>query len=103
MFERKLEYWPPGTTEPRPIRVIISAPVQNVPTIDDPDWSCTVTIEGFDESYSAPCIQVDAIGALLAALAVADSEVRHLARGARVTSLGHEDLGLPRMPTTSDD
>ena len=103
MFERELEYWPPGATDSRPIRVIVSAPIQNVPTVDDMDWSCTVSIEGFDEPCSAPCIQVDAIGALLAAFAVADSEVRRLARGGRVTWLGHDDLGLPRMPLISDE
>jgi hypothetical protein len=103
MFERQLEYWPPGAAAPRPIRVIVSAPVQDVPTVDDPDWSCRVTIEGFDEPCSAPCYQVDAIGVLLAALAFADSEVRRLARGGRVTWLGNEDLGLPRMPSSSDD
>jgi hypothetical protein len=103
MFQRELEYWPPGATRPRPIRVIVGVPVQNVPTVDEMDWSCNVTIEGFDEPYSAPCYQVDAIAVLLAAFAVADSEVRRLARGARVTWLGNEDLGLPRMPPMSGD
>lgn len=102
MFTRELEYWPPGATEPRPIHVIVSTPLQNVPTVDDMDWSCTVSIEGFDEPCSMSCYQVDAIGVLLAAFMTADSEARRLARGGRVTWLGEEDLGLPRFQTSED-
>lgn len=103
MFTRELEYWPPGATEPRPVRVIVSLPLQDVPTVDGMDWSCTVTIEGFDEPCSMPCCQVDAIGVLLAAFMVAGSEVRRMARAGRVTWLGHDDLGLPPMPPATGD
>jgi hypothetical protein len=100
--ERELEYWAPGATEPRLIRVHIGTPVQDFPTVTDTAWSCTLTIEGFEKPYSKRFYQVDAIGAMLAAAAIAPIELRSfVAPGGRLTWLESEVLGFALLSPPS--
>lgn len=103
-MERELEYWAPGATEPRAIRVHIEIPVQDVATAQGTDWSCRLRIAGFDEPYSMRFHQVDPIGAMLAAMAVAPAVLRSLMQhGGRLTWLGLEDLGFPLLSAPTQD
>lgn len=104
-MERELEYWAPGATEPRVIRVSISNPVQASPMASGADWSCSLTIAGFDEEpYSRTFTQVDAIGAMLSALGIAPYLLRtFVRRGGRLTYLQSEDLSFPLLSPPSQD
>lgn len=100
-MDRELQYLAPGATAPRPIRVSISIPVQNVTTAGGTDWSCVLTIDGFPEAYSTPFCGVDAIQAMIFAMSTAPTAVESLTRsagGGRVTFLGDENLGFPTFP-----
>lgn len=94
MIERLLEYWPPMATEPVTIHVRIDAPE---PTPEG-NYQATLSIEGFDEPYSAPFDQVDSLGAVLAAAAIAPSILSMRAKeGGRLTWLEGADLGFPLL------
>lgn len=94
MIERELEYWPPGAAAPTTIRVRIGAPEP----ADDGNYQSTLTIEGFDKPYRARFDQVDSLGALLAAAAIAPSTLAmRVAKGGRLTWLDQEDLGFPLL------
>jgi hypothetical protein len=95
---RDLEYWAPGASTPRPIRVTVDTPIQDVPTAGGVDWSCSLRIEGFEKPHSERFIQVDALGAFLAAAAIAPIILRSFVPdGGRLTWLEHEDLGFPSL------
>lgn len=94
MIERLLEYWAPGATAPVAIRVRIGAPE---PTPEG-NYQSTLSIEGFDKPYSAPFDQVDPLGAVLAAAAIAPSILFMLVKeGGRLTWLEGDDLGFPLL------
>ena len=93
MIERHLKYWPAGSATPRPIRVVISAPTPT-PT---GHYQSTLTIEGFAAPYSAPFDQVDPLGAVLAAAAIAPSILAMRTAGGRLTWLDGEELGFPLL------
>src|SRR5262245_61244582 len=96
MIERKLEYWTPGATEPTTIHVRIGLP-EPVPETEH-TYQSTLTIEGFGEPYCAPFDQVDPLGAVLAAAAIAPSILYMRAKGGRLTWLeSMEDLGFPLL------
>ena len=67
-MERQLEYWPPGATQPIPIRVLIGPPEER----SESEWACTLTIEGFPGQplYSQGMHDVDAMERLLLMLSV---------------------------------
>jgi hypothetical protein len=95
-MERQLEYWAPGATQPIPIRVLIGAPEER----SESEWECTLTIEGFPREplYSQRMHDVDAMGALSYALAIAPLHLRLLMeRGGHLTWDGREDLHFPSM------
>lgn len=94
MIERLLEYWAPEAIEPVVVRVRIGAPE---PTPEG-NYQATLSIEGLDAPYAAPFEQVDALGAVLAAAAIAPSTLFMLTDGVgRLTWLGGEDLGFPLL------
>jgi hypothetical protein len=93
---RELAYWPPGATEPIPIRVSIGIPEQDA---DGTDWSCTLSIDGFDKPCSMALPGTDAISALLRALSLAPHVLRsRTPSGGRLTWLGEEDLRFSTTP-----
>lgn len=94
VMEREIEYWPPGATEPRTILVSIGMPVQDVPCVDGTDWSCTLTITGFDEPVSIRFPGVDALHAFLTAVSFAPLELRLRAPDGRLAWLDEADLGF---------
>jgi hypothetical protein len=96
MIERKLEYLAPGATEPVTIHVRIGLP-EPVPETER-TYQSTLSIEGFDQPFCAPFFQVDPLGAVLAAAAIAPSTLFERAKGGRLTWLGAmEDLGFPLL------
>lgn len=98
-MERELEYWPPGAAESTPIRVDVGIPVQDA---NGTDWSCTLTISGFDSPYSMAYPGVDAISALLAAISLAPHVLRsRTPAGGRLTWLGEEDLQFATLDTAN--
>lgn len=95
---RELQYWPPGAANARPIRVTISAPVPNAETTGGGDWTCTLSIEGFDQPYQRCFSNVDPLAAVLSAAAIAPYLLRTFtSRGSRLTWLDSEDLGFPLL------
>jgi hypothetical protein len=102
--ERELDYWSPGATASQPIRVCIGTPAQDIPTAGGVDWSCTLSIEGFERPYTQRFFQVDPLGAFLAATAIAPLVLRSFVPdGGRLTWLGREDLGLPLLSPPCQD
>jgi hypothetical protein len=94
MIERLLEYWAPGATEPVTIRVCIGAPE---PTVEG-NYKSTLSIEGFDTPYSAPFIQVDSLGAVLAAASIAPVILySNVEKGGRLTWLEGDELSFPLL------
>ena len=95
---RDLEYWSSETSEARPIRVTITSPVLANEATGGGDWSCTLSIEGFDGSYKRSFFNVDPLAALLSTAAIAPHVLRtFVAKGGRLTWLGNEDLGFPLL------
>lgn len=95
---RELQYWPPGAAEARSIRVTISAPVPSAEITGGGDWTCTLSIEGFDESYQRSFSSVDPLAAVLSAAAIAPHLLRTFtSRGSRLTWLDSEHLGFPLL------
>ncbi len=98
-MERQLEYWPPGATVPLPIHVHVGIPE---PDAGGPDWSCTLTIDGFETPYVMSYPGVDALSALLRALRMAPIILRsRTPDGGRLTWLGDEDLGFGPLSSTA--
>ena len=94
MIERLLEYWAPGAAAPITIRVVIGAPE---PTPEG-NYQSTLSIEGFHKPYDAPFVQVDPLGAVLAAAAIAPSVLyRYVEKGGRLTWVGMNDLSFPLL------
>lgn len=92
MIERELDYWAPEATGARPIRVHIGMPEPH----PDHGWQCTITIAGFEQPYSRPLYESDAVGAMSTALAIAPFLLRtFVAHGGRLTYQGSEELGFP--------
>jgi hypothetical protein len=94
MMERELEYWAPGATEPRPIRVTFGAPEPHPKY----EWSCSITITGFEKTYTKQMYQVDPVGATIAAMAITPYLLRSFAgRGGRLTFRGSAEIDFPTL------
>lgn len=95
-LERDLEYWPPGATEPLPIKLRIGFPEER----PEGGWKSTLLFEGFP---SRPFDQIDLVGgdpidAISYALAIAPLRLRLMyPRGGRLTHDGSEQLRFPSM------
>lgn len=100
-IDRSLEYWPPGATEPRSIRVSITFPEPH-PRFD---WTATLMVYGFDEPYSKSFYGCDAIHVLTLTLGVVPSVLQYLSRAApgRITWQGSDDLRFPSLPAFGED
>src|SRR4051794_4573894 len=93
-MERELEYWAPGATEPRPIRIRFGAPEPH----PRHDWVCVITITGFEEPDLTRLYGSDPVEAMARALAIAPSVLRTFGvRGGRLTWPGRSDLGFPTL------